>query len=357
MSVILDVDPEVCRLGYGTLDGLEMLQKTATELGAMVCHQPGLRIGIVVSDQTTLIYTPTPLLIADPVNSRLHPNGIVLASPPEKLAGELDIGPEAQATQRIGLDKVPEAQVKALAENLKANPPMPFDISRPVLVFNSQVEFVEFGLEKIQLQRQEVPIPPEVMGLASSNIHSLFRLDVDKTLLAAKDKLEQRKREIDKQFTRPVRGFGGSIIRRGDKPKFAQAVAELEKALDDFRDTVRTEFRAVAERNKTTLVDMLLPALRRRPPEECRQFTGRPDRDARLRQWLLAELAKPFEEVARVADDMRVSVRYKGVTFECLKDPEFIKLAQEAFPNLQLHEEYSAAREKPADSRQNELFL
>lgn len=50
----------------------------------------------------------------------------------------------------------------------------------------------------------------------------------------------------------------------------------------------------------------------------------------------------------KVADDMRVSVGFKGVTYECLKDSEFIERAQEAFPDLQLHEEFSAAGERPA---------
>src|SRR4051812_42156101 len=50
VSIILDVDPNVCRLGYGTVEGLEQLQRTATELGAVLCHEPGIRIGLVVSD-------------------------------------------------------------------------------------------------------------------------------------------------------------------------------------------------------------------------------------------------------------------------------------------------------------------
>jgi hypothetical protein len=44
-----------------------------------------------------------------------------------------------------------------------------------------------------------------------------------------------------------------------------------------------------------------------------------------------------------------MAVRFKGVTYECLKDPEFIKRAWEAFPELQLHEEFSAARENPVN--------
>jgi hypothetical protein len=348
VSVILDVDQAVCRMGCGTLEGLQLLQKTAKEMDGLLCHQPGLRVGIVVSDQTTLVYAPTPLLIEPGAEQPARSNGIMLASLPEKLGDELGIGPGAQAEQQIGLDKVPDEQLEALAADLKANPPLPFDISRPMLVFNSQVEFVEFNLEKVQLQRQEIPIPSKVMGLAGSNIHSLFRLDVGNELLALKEKLEQKKREIDKQFTRPMRGFGGSIIRRTNKPRFEENVKGLRTELESFRVTVRQQFRTVAESNKNKLVDLLLPALKHNPPDECRRLVARQDADECLRNWLLGELFDPFNKVAKVADDMRVTVRFKGVTYECLKDPEFIARAQEAFSDLQLHEEFLAAREKPA---------
>ena len=63
-SVILDLDPEVYRLGYGTLEGLQQLQEAATRHGTLICrHQDGIRIGLVISDDHTLIFTPTPLLI------------------------------------------------------------------------------------------------------------------------------------------------------------------------------------------------------------------------------------------------------------------------------------------------------
>lgn len=363
VSVILDVDAAVCRLGYGTLEGLEELQRTAASLGALLCHQPGLRIGIVVSDLTTLVYTPTPLLIevegkpglagaAQPPKS----NGIILSAPPEKLAAELGIGPAAQGEQKIGLDTVPKQTVKALAKDLKANPPLPFDIFRPVLVFNSQVEFVEFNLEKIQLQRQEIPIPPDLMGLTTRDIHGLFRLEVPKDLLDQKEQLEAEKRGLDREFTRPMRGFGGSIIRRSRKEEFLAEVEKLNASLEAFRAAVRRRFEKVAADNKAKLVTDLLPAIQRNPPKECPTRLTRPGAEAELKEWLLQQLSDSFAKVSKATAEMRVTVRFKGVTYESLNDREFIGLAQEAFPDLQLHEEFSAAREKGEVSPQLGLF-
>src|SRR5262245_56728588 len=74
VQVVLDVDAEVCRMGYGTMEGLKLLQEKARALGETVGHQPGIRIGILVSDDATLVYSPTPLLIEEGSKQPDRPN-------------------------------------------------------------------------------------------------------------------------------------------------------------------------------------------------------------------------------------------------------------------------------------------
>jgi len=63
MAVVLDADPGCCRLGYGTEAGLKALHEAAAGLGAVVAHQPHLRIGVIITEHETMIFTPSPLLI------------------------------------------------------------------------------------------------------------------------------------------------------------------------------------------------------------------------------------------------------------------------------------------------------
>ncbi|MDI9588741.1 MAG: hypothetical protein QM234_07290, partial [Acidobacteriota bacterium] len=53
--VVLDVDPEVCRLGYGTLDGLKRLQEATQNVHGPLCHEPRLRLGLLVADDRTVV--------------------------------------------------------------------------------------------------------------------------------------------------------------------------------------------------------------------------------------------------------------------------------------------------------------
>ena len=50
LSVTLDVDPEVCRLGYGDLQALEILASALALRDRPLQTQKGVRIGLVVAD-------------------------------------------------------------------------------------------------------------------------------------------------------------------------------------------------------------------------------------------------------------------------------------------------------------------
>jgi len=61
--VVLDPDPEVCRLGLGDVASLQILEKTAEQIGSEIHQQRGVRVGVIVSDETTTVYSPTARLI------------------------------------------------------------------------------------------------------------------------------------------------------------------------------------------------------------------------------------------------------------------------------------------------------
>ena len=63
VQVVLDHDPEICRLGFGDLAALKMLHEAAERMGARIHRQEGLRVGVIVTDETTTVYSPTARLI------------------------------------------------------------------------------------------------------------------------------------------------------------------------------------------------------------------------------------------------------------------------------------------------------
>jgi hypothetical protein len=354
VSVVLDADPAACRIGYGTEEGLKHLHDVASGLGAIVCHQPELRVGVLMTEHQTLVYSPAPLLV-EATRPQTGANAIVLSgTPPAELARDLGVGPNGVSEQKIGLDGLSRQKIAELSEDLKKNPPLPFDVSRQVLVFNAKLEFVEFSVAKIQVERIDIPIPPALMGFADTSLRTLFRFDPGTELAAAKQEIERKKRDIDKEFTRPAKGFSGSLIERGRKDEFLKVVEAFKKELDGFRGLVQRKFNALATLNQKRLYELLLPAILKKPPPEWADVV-RPgqDRSKAIGDHLTHELTELFRVTGdRVVSEMRTTVLFKGVTFECLKSPEFIEIARKAFPHLNLfHEEYQALPETDTTER------
>src|ERR1700733_2394229 len=76
VQIILDADPEICRLGYGTVEALRVLHETARRLGSALLLRPGIRICLLISDDTTLVFSPTPLLVEGDSSQFPRPNAI-----------------------------------------------------------------------------------------------------------------------------------------------------------------------------------------------------------------------------------------------------------------------------------------
>jgi hypothetical protein len=74
--LIVDCDEEVFRLGYGQLQSLQLLK----EAGLVVRQSSGLRIGVLVSDETAWIFSPTALYVQEEIHSDETPNAIEVRS-------------------------------------------------------------------------------------------------------------------------------------------------------------------------------------------------------------------------------------------------------------------------------------
>jgi hypothetical protein len=371
VSVILDVDPEVCRLGYGTLEGLETIQGTASLMGESVCHQPGIRICILVADDDTLVFSPTPQLVEAGSTHPRHPNAVRVGSTPPQIELDLGITNERESTRTIGLDPVRPAKVEAVKADLKDNPPVKFDLARKVRVFNAQLEFVEFELHGCFVSRKTAAISPDLMGLADDEatkerLRSTFRVlsetdmvddegdkkeasstgskvaEKKKKMLSEKTLKDERKRIAD-TYLRSLQGFG-TVILRSNKHAFEREVTQLQALVTEFQTKLKAKLSKIIDDNANKLTDALLPSVERRPPTRWTGSLGLHSSKDDRRKLLLREVKEAFGTPESIVKEMGVSVVFKGVTYETLTESRFAKLAQEHFPTLRLHEEYDAAR-------------
>jgi hypothetical protein len=346
VHVVLDPDPEVCRLGFGELAALQLLQGEAERIGSLIHQQQGLRIGVIVTDETTAIYSPTPLLIEAGGRPGEKPNAIRFEMPildPTGSASASDLG-----SLNLHTTPVLQADVQKSSQDLAANPPVKFDVAQKVRVFNARIEFVEFELRGLSVSRKTVRIPADIMGLAKEPkaqklLTSSAHLIADNTELSG-DRVNKLKQFIAEKYLITLPGYGTAIL-RSNKANFQVAVKALEKYVRRFQRVLAQKLQTAMDANRELLVAAFLPTVIASPPGRWKRLLGDHPSDKEIERLLRTELTKAFGSSQALIREMNVKAVFKGVTYESLNDPEFMRIAGKKIPSLEVfHDEYDAAK-------------
>src|SRR5437016_6529637 len=332
VQVVLDPDPEVCRLGLGDLAALRILHETAEQIGGRIYQQQGLRVGVIVTDETTTVYSPTPRLIEAGGQPGERQNAFRFDTPILDPAAPADY-------DLLSIDVHPEpmerADLQKTTQNLDANPPVKFDLARKVRVFNARFEFVEFELHGLFLSRKRVAIPSDLMGLAKDPkaqklLRSSFQL-IDENSDLSGERVTRLKQFIVKTYLINLPGYG-TVILRSDKEKFQVAVKALERYVHRFQRRLKKKLQKAIDTNREVLTLALLPSVAKNPPVRWKRFLGEYPNDQQVERMLRRELTGAFGDSDDVFHDMNVKAIFKGVTYESLSDPDFMRIASQAIP-------------------------
>lgn len=348
INIILDVDPEVCRMGFGTIDALKKLNEKARKLESAIHEQPGVRIALLIADDTTLFYAPTPLLIEGGSDTSVRPNAVKLNLVPTDIAKDMGLEKAGEGAT-VGTSTVSPTKIMETSNDLVRNPPMKFDIARKVRVFNSQIEFVEFELRGHQIGKRKVNIPSDLLGLAKDDktkklLHSSFQLIDDEDAKISGEEITDHKEKIANDFLVNLPNFG-NVILRSKKEEFEAAVNDLEKHIEAFQKELEAKLQKAIDKNRAALVNALAPAVIAQTPDRWKKFLPPKPSPDDIRQVLDCELSDHFGSAERNLKKIDISLIFKGVTYETLNNPEFIKTVRKRMPILKLYEEYEAAKE------------
>ncbi len=180
LTVSLDFDDRVLRMGYGDMGAVKVLLDAG-----MVRSSLGLRTALVVVDNEGYIFTPTALYLeAEPTDGGA-PNAVRMSS--EQMAQALARLSPAAKTIAVAQAKTPEekqriealpldvesepitpGELTEVTTSLEKVPPVRFDLARQVRVFEPYLQYVELSLTGAAIQRHRLAIPPNIQKLGGS---------------------------------------------------------------------------------------------------------------------------------------------------------------------------------------------
>jgi len=372
VTAILDVNAEVCRFGFGSMKGLEILQKAATSAGETLGNEPGVRICVLIADQQTFVFSPTPRLLepspgehTDAATTVPKTNGIVLTSPIPNLEAEVGVGAgaEKELTRTIGLDPVKPKDVAAVEQELKENPPKPVDLARAVNVYNARIQFVELTVAGCKLSQHTAKLPKHLVHILKENKelekkinNSIRLLDEDDKLITDSELSEAtimaERDQIEQEFL--IHVPGGTIFERARRIELEEAVTKLNVTIADFSKKVE---KVLAERFATTATALsheLLPEVMNDIPPSWERFVGKNPAPEKVRYRIEDVLLMAFGDPKTKVSRMKASMVFKDVTFEMLQNQEFRAIVAENFDGLPTMKQYNAVPEREDFNLSNE---
>ncbi len=371
LAVIVDTDPEVCRLGYGEIESIDVLNEALQTRGYRVQMQAGIRIGVIIADEEILIFSPTPRLIEAESHSESTPNAIRITP-----SASMDIAQACGAAeldlfithQEVGLDFVNEDELAETKRALKEVPPRKFDLARLERVFNYRLEFVEFAVENYKLNFRSVPLPPELLGLEEENLQERFRNtfrifeggtpfefevedpnNSERKLKLTEKWISEKADNIRKKYFISLgsKSYGNLILKRL-KPDFLYEVGTLRKLLNLYAEKVSEAISDKIKETRASLIEALLPRVTTAPPKA---WTNR-SVDGSLCPESTQEFLERAINIAfhKANDEFRPNIicLFKSVTYETIcEDERFqerIKLHFGEEEAKKLFTEYDASR-------------
>ena len=179
VTVVIDPDEEVCRIGYGDAKGLALVSQYAQENYIGLRSQPGLRVGVLLVDDKTLIWSPTPRSVEAPPDSGSSdkylfggdatsmPNGLMLGENPAHQLAKAVAAEGTDTIQKnaeIGKIAVTPERIKETLDELEKNPPIDVDLARVTRVFSTKLQFVEFEVKGAKISRTQLTVPSKLLN-------------------------------------------------------------------------------------------------------------------------------------------------------------------------------------------------
>lgn len=364
IEVSLDFNEHTLRMGYGSLKAVQVLKDT----GITVNHSPGFRSAILIIDNHGWVYTPTARYLEPEPQSLETPNAIHLT---EQQINEIAIrvSPHAKKTaiksasspeekerlesilMETGETPVSDHQYSQVCEEIEIAPPVGFDITRQVRVFEPYLQYVELTLTGAAIQRHRVRIPNSLQNLIGAEelegrLHTTFDL-IEKSDALSSKPLEEQLNQIRKDLTPSLGKNHGRVVLKSAKPLLIKRLNELESNLEEHRTKVKAALDAKLEESCKQVVEYYFPLAKENPPDALVGGLLKVDDEA-IRSWLETELEASFPNADELISGMDLEDRYKDVTFETLNQPDFLESVQQAFPRInwdRAYNEFKAAGE------------
>lgn len=259
VRVVVDSDPYVIQIGYGTEAALRKVYDSG-----IVVYKARVRLGLVITDDRAAIFTPIALNIEEFPKGESSPNaielGVLEANRIMDAVAPTISDANPGRVPEIGREEFQENDLSSLHKTLKDVPPVAPDLARQMWVLNSQIQIIKIIFEGARLSQHRIPLRAEQLGIEDAELvrriagsFKLFDADIDGLLAPLRADLERIK---ELYSLRPIGDLGHMVLGR-DRGKLENALNMFKNNLELARKELEEALTEELEKSRERLKRML----------------------------------------------------------------------------------------------------
>lgn len=370
VTIIIDYDEAIFRLGYGHHEAIEILKESGIELR----KESGLRISALIIDDQGWILHQSPMAVENPdapvrnamalsveqVKEICAAAGI--QDEPSDGSSALSAPNDANERIEIGRTPIPEAEYNSIKKAIDSNPPQAFDLQRQVNVYTANLQFVDIELTGGRVESRTIRLPASLQKqLFGNNDEVDSRLKTSYQLIDSPQfkGLEEIRKDVEelRKYTRQLNKRLGRVILTAKKDRFQKRQLELEDKILTWKKDAKVVVKSEIDKSINALAETLASRVLENPPIELESvLVGEPTKQQSI-DFIKGTLYRVAPEPDKLVDDLKLHCIFKDVTYEMLKNEEFQGLIGEHYPDLQsrIMQESSAAKAR-STAIEDDLF-
>lgn len=370
VTIIIDYDEAIFRLGYGHHEAIEILKESGIELR----KESGLRISALIIDDQGWILHQSPMAVENPdapvrnamalsveqVKEICAAAGI--QDEPSDGSSALSAPNDANERIEIGRAPIPEAEYNSIKKAIDSNPPQAFDLQRQVNVYTANLQFVDIELTGGRVESRTIRLPASLQKqLFGNNDEVDSRLKTSYQLIDSPQfkGLEEIRKDVEelRKYTRQLNKRLGRVILTAKKDRFQKRQLELEDKILTWKKDAKAVVKSEIDKSINALAETLATRVLENPPIELESvLVGEPTKQQSI-DFIKGTLYRVAPEPDKLVDDLKLHCIFKDVTYEMLKNEEFQGLIGEHYPDLQsrIMQESSAAKAR-STAIEDDLF-
>jgi len=170
----------------------------------------------------------------------------------------------------VGLPEVSEQMLSSVSRALELMPPVPYELSRQVRVFEPYIQYVATSLRSCAIKRMRVAVLQFIMHInvgsqPRDRLKTAFYLIHRDSAISSKQ-LEGELREIRDAYTQSLSTQGGRVQLGSKRQKFDETIEESRKKVPELEKRVREELKDRLEESQKQFIDYFKQIVFERSP-------------------------------------------------------------------------------------------